>query len=111
LNNFNTVLPLYLYQFLKTQKIREELIERGNGVGIKSLNQGSLSSLLIPFPESLETQQTIVRQLDALRAETQRLEAVYRQKLEDLEELKKSLLIRIFRIGGCTGLGFEDVED
>ncbi|MEZ5172100.1 MAG: hypothetical protein R2850_00950 [Bacteroidia bacterium] len=35
-----------------------------------------------------EEQQTIVHQLDALRAETQKLEAVYQKKIDDFEELK-----------------------
>ena len=43
-----------------------------------------------------QVQQTIVRQLDALRAETQKLEAVYQKKLDDLEELKKSVLQKAF---------------
>jgi len=44
----------------------------------------------------LRIQQTIVRQLDALRAETQKLEAVYQKKIVDLEELKKSILQKAF---------------
>jgi len=60
------------------------------------LNQGSLSSLLIPFPKSVNDQQTIVQKLDALSAETKRLEAIYRQKSLDLEELKKSVLQKAF---------------
>ena len=92
LNSLNLVLPVYLCRYLKTQRTRKELVEKGNGVGIKSLNQGSLSSLIIPFPKSLKEQQTIVRQLDALQAETQKLEAIYQQKLLNLEELKKSVL-------------------
>jgi type I restriction enzyme S subunit len=43
-----------------------------------------------------EDQQAIVRQLDALRAETQKLEAVYQKKVADLEELKKSILQKAF---------------
>ncbi|MEZ4799166.1 MAG: hypothetical protein R2809_05160 [Flavobacteriales bacterium] len=49
----------------------------------------------VAFP-SLRTQQTIVRQLDALRSETQKLEAVYQKKIVDLEELKKSILQKAF---------------
>jgi len=60
------------------------------------LNQGSLSSLLIPFPKSVNDQQTIVQKLDALSAETKRLEGIYQQKLLDLEELKKSVLQKAF---------------
>ena len=44
----------------------------------------------------LTEQQTIVHQLDALRAETQKLEAVYQKKIEDLDELKKSILQKAF---------------
>jgi type I restriction enzyme S subunit len=44
-----------------------------------------------PIGASTE-QQTIVRQLDALKTETQKLEAIYLQKLLNLEELKKSIL-------------------
>jgi predicted type IV restriction endonuclease len=40
--------------------------------------------------------QTIVGQLDALRAETQKLEAVYQKKIADLDELKKSILQKAF---------------
>ncbi|QQS30157.1 MAG: hypothetical protein IPM47_04185 [Sphingobacteriales bacterium] len=49
------------------------------------------------FPNiPLKEQQAIVRQLDALRAETQKLEAVYQKKIDDLEELKKSILQKAF---------------
>ena len=49
----------------------------------------------IPIP-SLKEQQTIVQKLDALNAETQKLEIIYQQKINDLEELKKSILQKAF---------------
>jgi type I restriction enzyme S subunit len=55
-----------------------------------------LHRIEISFPPSLNQQQRIVSKLDALRAETQRLEAIYRQKLAALDELKKSLLHQAF---------------
>ena len=94
--NTKNIDPIYLCNYLKISSTRRILVDRGNGVGIKSLNQGSLSTLIIPYPKTLKEQQTIVRQLDALRAETQKLEAVYQKKLDDLEELKKSVLKRAF---------------
>lgn len=61
------------------------------------------------FPNiPLKEQQTIVRQLDALRAETQKLEAVYQQKMDDLEELKKSILQKAF--SGGLNLDFKDSQ-
>ena len=45
---------------------------------------------------SIEEQQTIVQKLDALSAETKKLETIYQKKIEDLEELKKSILQKVF---------------
>jgi type I restriction enzyme S subunit len=83
----------YLYYFLK--KNVNLLNDLGTGTTFKELSKSVLSDIYIPLP-SLKEQQTIVRQLDALRAETQKLEVIYTQKLSDLEELKKSLLQKAF---------------
>lgn len=96
------MIPLYLCHYLKTQKTRKELVKSGTGVNIKSLNQVTLSSLIISFPKSLAEQQSIVAKLDTLSAETKNLEAIYTQKLADLEELKKSILQKAFN-GELTG--------
>ena len=50
---------------------------------------------LFPFPP-LSEQKSIVAKLDALSTETKKLEANYKQKLADLEELKKSVLRKSF---------------
>ena len=60
------------------------------------ISNSSLKDVVLFFPKSKTEQQTIVRQLDALRAETQKLEAVYQKKIADLEELKKSILQKAF---------------
>lgn len=93
--NSKNIDPIYLCNYLKISKTRKILVDGGNGVGIKSLNQGSLSALIIPFP-ALKEQQTIIQKLDALSAETKRLEAIYQKKIVDLEELKKSVLQKAF---------------
>jgi type I restriction enzyme, S subunit len=93
--NSKNIDPIYLCNYLKISKTRKILVDGGNGVGIKSLNQGSLSALIIPFP-AMKEQQTIVQKLDALSAETKRLEAIYQQKINNLEELKKSILQKAF---------------
>lgn len=41
---------------------------------------------------TLTDQLSIVTKLNAVSAETKRLEGIYQQKLNDLEELKKSIL-------------------
>ncbi|KKQ16643.1 MAG: restriction modification system DNA specificity domain protein, nonfunctional [Candidatus Moranbacteria bacterium GW2011_GWF2_36_839] len=85
----------YICHYLKSKIAKKHLIESGTGINIKSLNQVALSSLVIPIP-SLKEQKSIVAKLDALSAETKKLEAIYQQKLADLEELKKSVLKKAF---------------
>lgn len=91
----NEVMPAYLCHFLKSNGTRQEMIDGGNGANIKSLNQGTLSRIVVPFP-SLSKQAEIVGCLESMQAETQRLESLYRQKLAALDELKKSLLHQAF---------------
>ncbi len=51
--------------------------------------------ILVPVPSIIE-QKIIVKKLDAISAETKKLEAIYQQKINDLEELKKSILQKAF---------------
>ena len=97
LNTKNIIDPIYLCNFLKIPETRKILVDGGNGVGIKSLNQGSLSALVIRFPRTLKEQQTVVQNVDDFSTETKRLEAIYQQKIADLEELKKAILEKAFR--------------
>ena len=60
-----------------------------------NLSLGFFSRLLVPTPP-LSEQRKIVSVSDAVRAETQRLESLYQQKLAALEALKKSLLHQAF---------------
>ena len=76
--------------------INEQMEKLQRGASYPAVTDNDVKGVILNFPKSLEVQQTIVRQLDALRAETQRLEAVYQQKLADLEELKKSILQKAF---------------
>jgi len=90
-----SVLPKYVCHFMKSAGSRKLLTEGGTGTNIKSLNQGMLSALAIPFPP-ISAQQVLVEQLDSLSEETQRLESIYKRKLDTLEALKKSLLNEAF---------------
>jgi type I restriction enzyme S subunit len=91
----------YLLYFLKSSIAMKYVLYMSNGGAQEFVGLTALRSFPIPFP-SLNEQQTIVRQLDALRAETQKLEAMYQKKIADLEELKKSILQKAF-LGELTG--------
>lgn len=66
------------------------------GTAQPKLNQAALNSIIIPIPP-ISVQECIVNKLKALSAETKKLEAIYKQKLADLEELKKSILEKAFK--------------
>ena len=85
----------YLLYYLKSSLAMKYVLYMSNGGAQEFVGLTALRSFPIPLPP-LKEQQTIVRQLDALRTETQKLEAVYRQKIVDLEELKKSVLAKAF---------------
>ncbi len=80
----------YALQFLKSG-----LQLLGKGSAQDNINMGTFETQTFPFP-SLELQEKIVLQLDRLSTETKKLEEKYLQKLNALEELKKSILQKAF---------------
>jgi len=85
----------YLLYYLRSSLAIKYVLFMSNGGAQEFVGLTALRSFPIPYP-SLKEQQTIVRQLDALRAETQKLEAIYQKKILLLEELKKSILQKAF---------------
>ncbi len=101
-NDENRVLYRYLYfQMLKSLK---EFKQKSVGVGTKFLKLGMIKEMRIALPP-IKDQASIVAKLDVLSADTKKLEAIYQQKLADLEELKKSVLHKAFNgelAGTCS---------
>lgn len=89
------VLPDYLCQFMKSSTTKRRLIEGGTGANIKSLNQGTLTALPVPFP-SIPTQKRVIETFEKISQETHRLESLYQRKLAALDALKQSTLNRAF---------------
>ncbi len=87
--------PRFLCHYLKSAKTRKEMVDSGIGTNIKSLSQGTLSALVIPFPP-IADQTQIVEQLESLKQDTKHLESIYQRKIAALDELKKSLLHQAF---------------
>ncbi len=91
-NNQNSY---FLKYFLDSKQTIEKMMRDAKGTTQKFVGLGYLRSFPILVPP-LKEQQTIVRQLDALRIETQKLESIYQKKILLLEELKKSILQKAF---------------
>ncbi len=93
----NILLSQFLYYQLRSKKMRCEIMNAAHGANptMKKINKQDVQNLRIKYP-SLIVQQAIVEKLDAISAETKKLEAIYQQKLLNLEELKKSVLQKAF---------------
>jgi len=90
------LLPQFVAYAFSSKTIKDslELIKSGT-TGVSGIYYKNLKNLKIPFP-LIEKQQIIVQKLDALSTETKKLEAIYTQKIADLEEMKKSVLQKAF---------------
>lgn len=90
------LLPSFLLLFFRTESYWGSIRSGSTGSAQGGFNATKLSELVIPYPRLLKEQQAIAGRLDALAAETQRLESIYQRKLAALDQLKKSLLRQAF---------------
>ncbi|SOD17702.1 restriction endonuclease subunit S [Nitrosomonas ureae] len=90
------VLPNFMLYFINSSIAKKQFNKRLKGSGVPNLHLEEIREVIIPFPTSHSKQQIIVQQLDSLRAETEKLESIYQQKIKNLEELKKSILKKAF---------------
>jgi type I restriction enzyme S subunit len=87
--------PKFLELFCLSQIGRKRLLGMTTGSAQGVINTKSVAELLIPLP-NIKEQLAIEKKFNLISAETKKLEAIYTQKLSDLEELKKSILQKAF---------------
>lgn len=85
----------FLLFALRTRIDHSENVLSNAAHGTLKIDMDELRRVSIPVP-SLQEQNRVAGQIDALAAETQRLARLYEQKQAALEALKKSLLHRAF---------------
>jgi len=86
----------FLKYLLLSQPVQQRIRIKGTGATVQGIKASLLKKIEISFPKSLAEQEQIVSKLDALSAETRRLETIYSRKLVALAALKKSLLHQAF---------------
>ena len=84
----------FLY-FIYLSDSNNQLKQYFTGAGIQHFTGQSLHRFKLPIPPT-PVIENFVEQFDELRNETQRLEAIYQQKLAALTELKQSILQKAF---------------
>jgi len=67
-----------------------------SGMAQPKLNQKSLNSISVPWPQQSTHAARIVAELESLSSETNTLETIYQQKLAAFDELKQSILQKAF---------------
>ena len=85
-----------VFYFLLTNSFNKQMEKLQKGASYPAVTNEEVKGIYISFPKSKEEQQTIVKKLNALSAETKKLEAIYQQKVDNLEEFKKSVLQKAF---------------
>jgi type I restriction enzyme S subunit len=90
--------PDFLHFLLISKSYKDQLLQTGaeGGSTRQAITKAQLQDFSIQYPATLKEQESIVAMLNAVLAETERLESIYQQKLAALGELKKSLLHRAF---------------
>lgn len=84
----------YLLWFFKSLDFKKQ-ISGGENTMINQITRYMLDDIVVSFPP-LEKQMEIVNQLNAIYIESQKLESIYLKKIDDLEELKKTILQKAF---------------
>ncbi|MHB8125300.1 MAG: restriction endonuclease subunit S [Desulfitobacteriaceae bacterium] len=96
--NLDRIFPEYLALYMRSTKFVSQYLQimrQSTRNQIPITKQRELIHVIPP----LTVQKDIATKLDALSAQTNKLEAIYQQKLVDLEELKKSILQKAFNGG------------
>jgi type I restriction enzyme S subunit len=86
----------FIFYFLLTNRFNKQMEKLQKGASYPAVTDTEVKGIKISFPKSLKEQNKIVKKLEVLSVEIKNLESIYKQKLNDLEELKKSILQKAF---------------
>jgi type I restriction enzyme S subunit len=95
--NKTIMTPQFLHYALVSKPCKDELLKIGEqGATRQAITKAQIEDFCIAYPKAILDQHRIVTKLDSLSTKTKKLETIYKQKLADLEELKKSILQKAF---------------
>lgn len=93
--NTKFLLNEYLMNLLNSPFFKKILHSNEVNTARANLSLGFFSNLSIPLP-SITEQRNIITKINCLSIQIKKLESIYKQKLADLEEFKKSVLNKAF---------------
>ena len=87
------------WHFTKTKNYWEQANSLSSGAAQPHFNGAAVKQVVFAYPKSVKEQKRIIDKFQELSIETKKLESIYQQKINDLEELKKSVLQKAFSGG------------
>jgi type I restriction enzyme S subunit len=87
--------PYFLAAFFNSEFGKRLVLGKIVGAAQKHFNINAAKEVMLHIPP-IRAQLAIIDMVDSIRAETRRLESIYRKKLAALDEFKKSLLDQAF---------------
>jgi type I restriction enzyme S subunit len=97
LSTTKNLLARFLKLWMESPNFQNQLTNYSLGAAIRNVaSVKMLKEIHVPLPPLFE-QKDIITKFDALSIETNKLKVIYQQKLNDLEELKKSILQKAFK--------------
>lgn len=85
----------FFWYLLASPYTMNQFISLAAGAIVKNISSDLVKKTILPIPP-LKQQQAIAHKLDILSAETKKLEAIYQAKVNELNQLKKSILQKAF---------------
>jgi len=88
----------YLHYCLTAQENKNKLLNIGRqGATREAITKVQIENFMISYPQDMDIQLKILEELDGIKIKSELLQTHYQQKLNNLEELKKSILQKAFR--------------
>ncbi len=91
------IIAKYLAFIILSKDVQEELLSHSKGATVGHINMKDIRAFKLYNLPSLAEQKRIVNDIDNIYIQTKKLQTHYQQKLNNLEELKKSILQKAFR--------------
>jgi type I restriction enzyme S subunit len=86
----------YLAFLILSSKVQKQLLSHSTGATVQHINMKDIRAFKIYNLPSLVEQEKVVNGIDKILNETKKLETIYSQKSDNLDELKKSILQKAF---------------
>ena len=94
--NENIVLPDFIFRFLKSNGGKAQIKKRLKGATTKTITKDNVRNIIISYP-NLNEQKKTIKKLNNLSVEAKKLEIIYQQNINDLDDLKRSILDKAFK--------------